>query len=351
MPRSLSLPQLWALVAMTADADLREGVAVPVRAAGSPRRSIPLGQMVVPALLLVEILVFSVLTDTFWTSGNIANVLLNSVDLALIAGGLTLVIVLGGIDVSTGPALGVVAWVVGTLTVAGMPALVTIVAAVALGSLMGLLNGLLVSSLNVTAIIATLGTAAIWQTTLFGLWGGTDLFAPPVSPYASSERLQGIPTVALLVLVVYAVLWYCTRYRAFGRHTFAVGNDAEGARLSGVNVRRVTLGAYVLVGGMVGLAAVVYMARVGVVQASSGADLSLAAIAAVVVGGTSITGGRGSIVGTLAGVLFIAVLQNGVVLVGVPPLWNGVLVGAFILLAVGIDVLSDRLSRRKRSLE
>ena len=304
----------------------------------------------VPVLLVVEILVFSLLTDTFLSSGNIANVLLNSVDLALIAGGLTLVVILGGIDVSTGPALGVVAWMVGTLTVAGAPAIVTVVAAVLLGSLMGLLNGLLVSVLNVTAIIATLGTAAIWQTALFGLWGGADVFAGPVSPYASSEQVLGVPTVALFVIVVYAMLWYVTRYRAFGRHTFAIGNDAEGARLSGVNVRRVTLAAYVIVGAMVGLAAVVYMARVGVVQASSGADLSLAAIAAVVVGGTSITGGRGSVVGTLAGVLFIAVLQNGVVLVGVPPLWNGVLVGAFILLAVSVDVLSERVSRRKKAL-
>ena len=302
----------------------------------------------VPALLLVEILLFSLLADTFLSVGNIANVLLNSVDLALIAGGLTLVIILGGIDVSTGPALGVVAWVVGTLTVAGVPALVTVAAAVLLGGVMGLLNGLLVSGLNVTAIIATLGTAAIWQTVLFGLWGGSDVFAPPVSPYASSERVFGVPTVALFVLVVYGALWYVSRYRAFGRHAYAIGNDKEGARLSGVNVRRVTLGAYVLVGAMVGLAAVVYMARVGVVQASSGADLTLATIAAVVVGGTSITGGKGSVIGTLVGVLFIAVLQNGVVLVGVPPLWNGVLVGAFILLAVGLDVLSDRLSGRKR---
>lgn len=312
------------------------------------RRPAQLELFVVPALLLVEVLVFSLMTHTFLSGDNIANVLLNSVDLALIAGGLTLVIILGGIDISTGPALGVVAWVVGTLTVAGTPGALTVIAAVLLGAAMGLINGVLVSVLNVTAIIATLGTAAIWQTTLFGLWGGSDLFAPPVTPYASSQRLLGIPTVALFVLVVYGALWYISRYRAFGRHVFAVGNDAEGARLSGVSVRSVTLAAYVLVGAMVGLAAVVYIARVGVVQASSGADLSLAAIAAVVVGGTSITGGRGSVAGTLIGVLFIAVLQNGVVLIGVPPLWNGVLVGAFILLAVGFDTLSQRLSARKR---
>ena len=306
-----------------------------------------LRQLVVPLLLLVEVALFATLSRTFWSSENIANVLLNSVDLALIAAGLTFVILLGGIDVSTGPALGVVAWVVGTLTVAGQGPPVVVAVAVALGCVIGLLNGLLVSVLNVTAIIATLGTAAVWQTALFGLWGGSDLFAPPVSAYASSARALGIPTVAFLVLLVYGALWYVSRYRAYGRHVFAVGNDVEGARLSGVSVRRVSIATYVLVGAMVGLGAVVYMARTGVVQASSGADLSLAAIAAVVVGGTSITGGRGSVVGTLFGVLFIAVLQNGVVLAGVPPLWNGVLVGAFILAAVGADVTSERLSRRR----
>ncbi len=310
----------------------------------SRRRTRQIRQFVVPVLLVAEIVLFAALTDTFLTAGNLANVALNSVDLALIAAGLTFVIILGGIDVSTGPALGVVAWVVGTLTLAGLPPLLVVALAVGLGCLMGLLNGVLVSVLKVTAIIATLGTAAVWQTTLFALWGGTDLFAPPVSAYASSERFLGVPASAFLAVAAFLVLWYVSRYRAFGRHVYAVGNDEEGARLSGVAVRRVQIGAFVLVGGMVGLAAVIYMARIGVVQASSGADLSLAAIAAVVVGGTSITGGRGSVIGTLFGVAFIAILQNGVVLIGVPPLWNGVLVGAFILIAVSVDVLSERLS-------
>lgn len=333
---------------MTTDTE-RRSATPPAGATGRrSRRSLgPVRQLVVPVLLGLELVVFAALSDSFLTSGNLANVILNSVDLALIAGGLTLVIILGGIDVSTGPALGVVAWTVGTLTVAGFPPALVIVLAIALGGLLGLINGAIVSLLNVTAIIATLGTAAVWQTTLFGLWGGTDLFAPPVSQYAAADRLLGVPTVAFLVVIVYAVLWYVSRYRAFGRHIYAVGNNAEAARLSGVSVQRVSLAAYVVVGALVGLAAVVYMARVGVVQASSGADLSLAAIAAVVVGGTSITGGRGSVIGTLFGVLFIAVLQNGVVLTGVPPLWNGVLVGLFVLVAVGIDVVSERLSARR----
>lgn len=322
----------------------------PAEPAKIARRRWPSGfrQYVVPVLLLGEIALFSALSKNFLTSDNLANVLLNSVDLALIACGLTFVILLGGIDISTGPALGVVAWVVGTLTVMGTPAVAVLAMAVVLGCLMGLLNGILISLFNVTAIIATLGTAAVWQTVLFSLWGGSDLFAPPISAFASSHRTFGMPTVAFFVLAIYLALWYVSRCRAYGRHVFAVGNDAEGARLSGVRVGRVRIATYSLVGAMVGLGAIVYVARVGVVQASSGSDLSLAAIAAVVVGGTSITGGRGSVIGTLFGVLFIAVLQNGVVLTGVPPLWNGVLVGAFIVIAVGIDVTGERLSQRRR---
>jgi ribose/xylose/arabinose/galactoside ABC-type transport system permease subunit len=138
-----------------------------------------------------------------------------------------------------------------------------------------------------------------------------------------------------------------SRYRSFGRHVFAVGNDIEGARLNGVPVTRTIILAYSLLGLMVGIAGMIYMARTGVVQASSGFGLELAAIAAVVVGGTSITGGRGSVLSTLGGVLFIAVLQNGVVLTGVPPLWTGVLVGTFILVAVTIDVVGARVAQRR----
>jgi len=302
---------------------------------------------IVPTLLALEILVFASVSQGFLTQINIANVLLNSVDLSLIAAGLTLVVLLGGIDLSTGPALGVIAWCVGQLTLAGWNPLWVIFVAAVLGILIGTLNGILTSRLGVTAIIATLGTAAIWKTVLFALWGGNDLFAPPVSEYVSAHRTFGVPTVAFFVVAAYIALWYVSRYRAFGRHVYAIGNDAEGARLTGVNVTRTGVLAYAFVGLMVGLASVVYMARVGVVQASSGGELTLGAIAAVVVGGSSITGGRGSVLGTFWGVLFIAVLQNGVVLSGVPPLWNGVLVGAFILLAVAVDVMTRRFSHSR----
>lgn len=314
---------------------------------GADRRGLSLREVSIFGLLLAEVALFATLSPNFLTAGNLSNVVLNSADLALLAGGMTLVIILGGIDVSVGSAVGVTAWIVGTATNEGLPAVAVVVLAMLVGLGMGALNGLIVTKGRVTAIIATLGMAAVWRAVLFALWDGTDLFAPSVSPLFAGGFLLGIPAVSVLVLGCFAALWYVSRYRRYGRHVYAIGNDSEGARLNGVPVDRTTLLTYALLGLMVGLAAVIYIGRTGVIQASSGDELALAAIAAVVVGGTSITGGRGSIVGTLGGVLFIAVLQNGVVLTGVPPLWNGALVGAFILVAVVLDLVGQRVTRQR----
>lgn len=299
-------------------------------------------------LLIGEVVLFALLSPNFLTSSNISNVILNSADLALIAAGLTFVIILGGIDVSTGTALGVITWVVGQATNSGLNSFLVAGSAMLIGVLMGAFNGVLVTKGKVTAIIATLGMMAVWSSVLFGLWGGTDLFAPPLSPLLAGGFFLGIPLVSIVVLVCYGILWYVSRYRRFGRHVYAIGNDPEGARLNGVPVTSITILAYSLLGLMVGIAAMIYMARTGVVQASSGFGLELSAIAAVVVGGTSITGGRGSVLSTLGGVLFIAVLQNGVVLTGVPSLATDVLVGGFIIVAVTIDVLGARVARNRR---
>lgn len=317
------------------------------RFAGGGFGAVSLRELSIFALLFVEILLFSLLSPNFLSKANFSNIILNSADLALIAAGLTLVIILGGIDVSTGAAVGVVAWVVGQATNSGLNPLLVVALALLIGTGMGTFNGALITKGKVTAIIATLGMLAVWRSVLFGLWGGSDLFAAPLSPLFAGGMVFGIPAVSILVLATFAILWYVSRYRSFGRHVFAVGNDIEGARLNGVPVTRTIILAYSLLGLMVGIAGMIYMARTGVVQASSGFGLELAAIAAVVVGGTSITGGRGSVLSTLGGVLFIAVLQNGVVLTGVPPLWTGVLVGSFILVAVTIDVVGARVAQRR----
>jgi ribose/xylose/arabinose/galactoside ABC-type transport system permease subunit len=303
-----------------------------------------------PILLVGEVVAFALASPQFFTGGNLLNIAINAADVALIAGGLTLVILLGGIDVSTGFAMGAIAWVVAHMMGSAVSPGLIILSAVAIGIVAGLVNGVLVTRLAIPSIVATLGTSAIYQTVLFALWNRTDVFSGPVATWLSRQgSLLGIPTLVLLVLVIYAVLHFVLTSTVFGRSVYAIGSNREAATLAGVRTDRVRITCFAIVGALVGVAACTYVGRVGVVQASTGSDIALLAIAAVVVGGTSILGGEGSVIRTLGGVIFIAVLQNGVVLAGVPPLWNGLMVGLVILLAVSIDgVVSNLDSRRAR---
>ena len=294
--------------------------------------------LLLPGLLVAELVVFAVLSPRFLSPENLANVAVNAADVALIAAGLTVVVLMGGIDVSTGYAVGLISWFLATLTGGGAPGALTLLVAVVGGAVLGLLNGVLTARLAIPSIVATLGTSAVFQTLLFTLWDRQDLFSGPVLPALSGgSRVAGVPLLVVVVLAVYAVLHLVLVRTRTGRSVFAIGSNVEAARLAGIDVRRVRLLGSLALGVLVGLAACTYLARVGVVQASSGGELSLLAVASVVVGGTSILGGEGSVLRTLGGVVFIALLENGIVLAGVPSLWNGLLVGCVILLAVSVN--------------
>ncbi|MDF2443120.1 MAG: rhamnose transport system permease protein [Subtercola sp.] len=302
-----------------------------------------------PALLVIEFVVFTALSPHFLTAPNLINVGVNAADLALIAAGLTVVILMGGIDVSTGFAVGLLSWIVASLLSAGQPPIVVLIAALVGGTVVGLLNGVLTARLAIPSIVATLGTSALFQTVLFSLWNSKDIFSPPVFPFLSATaRVGGVPLLLILVVAVYVVLHAVLSRTRFGRSVYAVGSNLEAAKLSGINVRRVRIAGSVILGVLLGLAACTYLGRVGVVQASSGGELTILAIASVVVGGTSILGGEGSVLRTLGGVVFINVLSNGIVLAGVPSIWNGLIVGFVILVAVSINGLAVLVRARSR---
>ncbi len=330
--------------------------AVAVAAATPETRSLVIlrqvRKLMLPVLLIIEVALFTILSPQFLTAQNLVNIANNSVDLALVAAGLTLIILMAGIDVSTGFAVGLVGWFVATGMSEAYPPALVLLTALVIGMILGLANGLLTVRFAIPSIVATLGTSAIFQALLFALWNSTDVFARPVFPWLSGQsKIFGIPVVALIVVAVYAVLQLVLSRTVFGRSVYAIGSNVEAAQLAGIKINRVRLTAYLILGALVGLAAVLYSARIGVVQASSGGELTMLAIAAVVVGGTSILGGEGSVLRTLGGLLFIAVLRNGVVLAGVPSLWNGVMIGVVILLAVVVNGLVIRASReRQRSL-
>jgi ribose transport system permease protein/AI-2 transport system permease protein len=300
--------------------------------------------------LVLEFVVFAIVSNNFLTPFNLQNILRDATDLAIVSIGMTMVILLGGVDLSVGSALGVVAILVGwMLQDEWNPFLIGLIAILA-GTAIGFLNGILITWLRIPDIIATLGTSNIWRAAVFGMLGGQWLTGlPDVYTVLTSERILGIPVSAFVLLVFYAGFWYFLVHTPFGRRLYAVGNSPEAATLAGINAKRIRILTYSILGSLIGFGSLLYVGRLASVEITVGVALPINAIAAVIIGGTAITGGRGSIVGTLAGVFFMAIMRNGIVLLGIPSLWERAVVGALIIVSVSADVIYElRLERRRR---
>jgi ribose transport system permease protein/AI-2 transport system permease protein len=300
-------------------------------------------EFIVFLLLIFEMAMFGILTNGFLQIDNLMTILQNSVDLAVVAAGMTLIMIMGGIDISVGSLLGVIAIMVGWMIQADMGAVPIIFTAVLIGVAGGTINGLIVAYGKVPAIIATLGTSNILRALIFGMLGGVWITGlPPTMEFLNIRIFGWLPAVTLIIVIVYIIFWYFAKYMRLGRAIYAVGNSAEASYLSGINVGYVTVAAHGIIGALTGVAALSYIARMGSVEMSVGLMLPLQAIAATVIGGTSVTGGRGSIMGTLIGVLFINILQNGILLLGVPSMMEWAIVGFFIIISVSFDLLGAK---------
>ena len=291
------------------------------------------------ALLIISV-ALSIVSRDFLTLDNLLNVMRQASINALIAFGMTLVILLGGIDLSAGSVLALSSVIIATLLSAGTPAIVATLAGLVAGGLMGFANGLVISKGKVAPFIATLGSMTVLRGLALVVSNGS-----PISSFNSDffsllgggyvARLVPIPVV--LMLVMFGVFWVLLRKTVFGRHIYATGGNAESAKLSGVKVDRIQLWVYTIAGVMSALAGVVLTSRLNSAQPTAGTGYELDAIAAVVLGGTSLTGGRGWIFGTLVGALLIGVLNNGLNLLDVSSFYQQVIKGIVILLAVLID--------------
>ena len=301
-------------------------------------------------LLITEIIIFSIVSPNFLSFNNLETVLRNSTDLAVVSIGMTMVMVLGGIDISIGSSLGVVAIFVGWMLQAAIHPILIVFVAIISGVLIGTLNGLLVTKARIPAIIATLGTSNILRAMIFGMLGGRWLTGlPRVFGLFTKGHILGIPIPVFLLTISYFSFWLFLTYTPVGRHIYAVGNSAEATKLSGVNTDRTMILAFALLGALVGFSALIYVGRLASVEITVGIDLPMAAIAASVIGGTSVKGGKGSVIGTLAGVLFIAIMKNGIVLLGIPSLWERAVVGLLIVVSVLVDlVVGIRLEKKQR---
>ena len=315
------------------------------------------------ALILV-LAYFSVMAPNFLSVANAVIVSKHVALNAFLAIGMTFVIITGGIDLSVGSIVGLCAMVAGWLVLNGVDLgigytvwfntveIVGITLAVGIG--VGLINGLLITRLNVAPFIATLGTLYIARGAAllssdgrtFPNLSGTDEMGTSSFPFIGSGTLLGLPMMIWLLVVVALAAHYVSRRTPLGRHIYAVGGNERGAALSGVKVNRVKLFVYAFSGFCAGLVGIIIASQLQAAHPATGETFELNAIAAAVLGGTSMSGGRGRIFGTIIGAFVIGILSDGLIMMGVSSFWQTVIKGVVIVLAVVIDQAQSRLQAR-----
>lgn len=310
----------------------------------------PLGTFGPAIALLLACMVFSLQSDRFLTSENLSLVLQQVMVVGVIAIGQTLIILTAGIDLSCGMVMALGSIVMTKFaTELGLPVPLAILGGIGVTALFGLANGLLVTKIKLPPFIVTLGTLNI-AFALTQLYSNaqtvTDL--PAGMTWLGTTFQVGGTSVSygvVLMLLMYLGAWFWLRETASGRHVYAVGNNPEATRLTGIATNRVLLGVYVLAGVFYGVASLLAVARTGVGDPNAGQTENLDAITAVVLGGTSLFGGRGIILGTLIGAVIVGVLRNGLTLTGVSSVYQVLITGFLVIFAVAIDQLSRRGAR------
>ena len=279
-------------------------------------------------------IVLSLLSPYFLTRHHLLNVLDQSVVIGIVAVGMTFVILTGGIDLSVGSVAGLSGIVLG-LALQDLPIPLAIVTAVAAGGFIGLVSGVLIAVFGLAPFVVTLGMMAIARSLAFIFSGQSAISAIPSSlsnlVYTS---VLGIPANVLFLLSLYAVAWAYLTFTKGGRTIYAVGSNAEAARASGLNVLLYSILPYVISGALAAVAITFSIAQILSADPLAGNQMELDAIAAVVIGGARLYGGRGSIIGTLIGVLIMVMIRNGLNLMGVSPFWQGTAIGSIIILAL-----------------
>lgn len=291
-----------------------------------------------PLVGLVAVCVAMVFaSDSFLSAANLENVLRQVSINAIIGVGMTCVILTGGIDLSVGSVMALSGTLAAGLLVAGANGAAALAAGIGVGVALGAANGLFVAFAGMPPIIVTLATMGIARGLALIYTGGYPIDGlPDWVRFFGSGKVLGVQMPVLTMLAVYALAWLMLERMPFGRYVYAIGGNEHATRLSGVRVSRVKLAVYTFAGLTSALAALVLTGRLMSGQPNAGGGFELDAIAAVVMGGTSIAGGRGSIVGTLVGALLLGVLNNGLNMIGVTPYVQNVIKGAIILLAIYI---------------
>ena len=293
-------------------------------------------------VFLVICAIFSVATDSFLTVSNITDVVRTNTINGLLAVGLTYVILSGGIDLSVEATVCLAGLVAGYLS--PMP-VVAVLAGVMVGVAIGLFNGLMLEKSGVQPFIFTLAMSRLLRGVVLAITKGKNYYTIDSSFTAIvRSSVFGIPSLIIMFVVIVVITYFALNRARYGRYIYAVGSNEEAARLCGIRTHRIKVSAYVIAGMLSGLAGVLLTARLSGAETNAGDGWSLDAVSAVIIGGTSLRGGRGGILNTLLGIFIIAVLNNGMTLMGVPTNYNQLIKGLLMLVAVLLD-----MSNRKKS--
>jgi rhamnose transport system permease protein len=299
------------------------------------------------ALAYVALLLLVAITaPSFMQAANLRDLAMNNAAVLIVAVGMTLVILVGEIDISVGSQFAVCTYLTGVLAKAGVPVLLLLPSVILAGAVMGAVGGALVAKLRMPSIVVTLALMVAWRDGLRWATGGEWIQDLPRNfQWAGLGQTAGQILILSIALIVLAFVGWAIRNLAVGRSVYAVGSDAEAARLAGIQPQRVIFGTFILMGALVGLAAVLSAMRFSIVPSNAGMGLELKAIAAVVVGGTAITGGRGRVIGTLIGVALLGTVGTALTFMGINPFWEKAIQGGIILAALVSDVAIGRLAK------
>jgi simple sugar transport system permease protein len=300
--------------------------------------------------ILVLYVVFASTAPGFFSFNNQVNILRDAATIGIAAWAVTLIIIAGEIDVSVGPMVAFISVALAFLLQWGVPTPLAFIGAIAFGAFLGAISGVLRAYFDVPSFVATLG--------MWSALRGTALFVTDALPVsigrndmldALDRSVLGIPPAAIIMLVLFAVFAFVSRKTAFGRSVFAIGGNAHAAFLSGISVSRIRVALFAIGGAMAAISGILLVSRLGSGNATAASGLEFDVIAAVVVGGTALSGGRGSMLGTLLGVLVITLIGNGLVLLGINPFFQQVVRGLIIVVAVlaNIQAIKRSLARNK----
>ncbi|CAM01194.1 monosaccharide ABC transporter membrane protein (CUT2 family) [Saccharopolyspora erythraea NRRL 2338] len=309
------------------------------------RASGAVSQVAAAGALIVAFIALSFVAPSFLTADNLFNLGSQTSVNAVMAVGVTLVIITGGIDLSVG-SVAALSGVLGVMLMAdfGFNPLIGVLGGIAVGAIAGLINGLLVSVVGLPPFIATLGMLSVGRGLVLIFTGAVAVFGAPESFRLLGQGVIGVIPIPIVLIAVVAVAGHLVLTRTrLGRYAYVMGSNMEAARLSGVPVRKYTTSVYVLSGALAGLGGMIAASRINSGQPNFGEGLELDVIAAVVIGGASLFGGRGTVVGSLIGAFLVAVIRNGAVQLDISTFYQNVLIGVIIWLAVWWD----RYQRRK----